>query len=100
MLLTARSNDINRLPALSFMPQPRWPALPAVCHKSLALVARAGHDRDMRKAVLAIIIVILGAALAQGPPARLDMVVREDFFAGLRGDKERFDRAMKKCEEL
>jgi tetratricopeptide (TPR) repeat protein len=33
-------------------------------------------------------------------PARFDYVVRDDFFAGLRGDAVRLDRAMKICEEL
>jgi tetratricopeptide (TPR) repeat protein len=30
---------------------------------------------------------------------RFDFLVREDFFAGLAGDQQRFDKAMKVCEE-
>ena len=30
---------------------------------------------------------------------RFDFLVRDDFFAGLAGDQQRFDRAMKVCEE-
>ena len=41
-----------------------------------------------------------GDADGQSPPARFDYVVRDDFFAGLRGDTARLDRAMKVCEEL
>jgi hypothetical protein len=41
-----------------------------------------------------------GDAAGQAPPARFDYVVRDDFFAGLRGDTARLDRAMKTCEEL
>src|SRR5271170_1896358 len=33
-------------------------------------------------------------------PVRFDMRVREDFFAGLSGDAERFARGMKICEEV
>lgn len=33
-------------------------------------------------------------------PVRFDMKVREDFFAGLTGDTERFARGMKICEEV
>ncbi len=36
----------------------------------------------------------------QGQDAqRFDLLVREDFFAGLAGDQQRFDKAMKFCEE-
>lgn len=31
---------------------------------------------------------------------RFDTVVREDFFMGFAGDREAFDRAMKRCEEV
>jgi tetratricopeptide (TPR) repeat protein len=41
-----------------------------------------------------------GDAAGQAPPARFDYVVRDDFFAGLRGDTVRLDRAMKTCEEI
>src|SRR5262245_40180476 len=36
---------------------------------------------------------------AQDGPKRFDFLVREDFFAGLAGDRARFDKAMKLCEE-
>lgn len=54
----------------------------------------------MKKAVLGVIVFTFGLSLAQKPEARLDMVIREDFFAGLGGDTSRFERAMKKCEEI
>lgn len=40
-----------------------------------------------------------GAGLSQGPTMRFDYLVRADFFAGLAGDRARFERAMKLCEE-
>ena len=46
-----------------------------------------------------IFIAVAGLAVAQQSTERLDMVIREDFFAGLSGDTERFERAMQKCEE-
>ena len=40
-------------------------------------------------------------AAGQAPaPERFDYVVRDDLFAGLRGDTARLERAMKVCEEL
>lgn len=40
-------------------------------------------------------------AAGQAPaPERFDYVVRDDFFAGLRGDAARLSRAMKVCEEI
>ena len=40
-------------------------------------------------------------AAGQAPAAeRFDYVVRDDFFAGLRGDSARLERAMKVCEDL
>jgi len=36
---------------------------------------------------------------AQDSSKRFDFLVREDFFAGLAGDQQRFDKAMKVCEE-
>jgi len=38
-------------------------------------------------------------ASGQTPQVRFDSVVRDDFFAGLRGDAARLDKAMKRCEE-
>jgi hypothetical protein len=35
-----------------------------------------------------------------GPGVRFDELVRNDFFAGMMGDKERLDRGMKFCEEI
>jgi hypothetical protein len=35
-----------------------------------------------------------------GPVVRFDALVRNDFFAGMMGDKERLDRGMKFCEEI
>jgi len=37
-------------------------------------------------------------AQEQNPPARFDFAVRADFFAGMAGDKARFDKAMATCE--
>jgi tetratricopeptide (TPR) repeat protein len=45
-------------------------------------------------------IVSLAIAVAtQAPPARFDMVVRSDFFAGFAGDEARFNSAMQVCEK-
>lgn len=41
----------------------------------------------------------LPAAMGQQGPERIDRMIREDFFAGLGGDRARFDRAMKFAEE-
>jgi tetratricopeptide (TPR) repeat protein len=38
-------------------------------------------------------------AKRQSPESRFDFLVREDVFAGLAGDRARFDKAMKLCEE-
>ena len=49
------------------------------------------------------ILALLNAweAAGQSPAAeRFDYVVRDDFFAGLRGDAARLARAMKVCEDL
>ena len=35
-----------------------------------------------------------------GPSVRLDKVVRDDFFAGMMGDKARLDRGLKFCEDI
>ena len=53
-------------------------------------------------AVLALLNVLSPwDAAGQSPAAaRFDYVVRDDFFAGLRGDTARLDRAMKVCEDL
>jgi len=53
-------------------------------------------------AVLALLeVVVPWGAAGQSPTAeRFDYVVRDDFFAGLRGDTARLDRAMKTCEEM
>ena len=53
-------------------------------------------------AVLALLNVLSPwDAAGQSPSAeRFDYVVRDDFFAGLRGDTARLERAMKVCEEL
>jgi tetratricopeptide (TPR) repeat protein len=53
-------------------------------------------------AVLALLNVLSPwHAAGQAPAAeRFDYVVRDDFFAGLRGDTVRLDRAMKVCEDL
>ena len=39
------------------------------------------------------------ATSAQDASKRFDFLVREDIFAGLAGDRARFDKAMKLCEE-
>src|SRR5262249_16760498 len=53
-------------------------------------------------AILALLEVVAPWLAAGQPPAteRFDYVVRDDFFAGLRGDDERLARAMKICEDL
>jgi tetratricopeptide (TPR) repeat protein len=52
--------------------------------------------------VLALLSVVgPWAAAGQSPaPERFDYVVRDDLFAGLRGDTARLSRAMKVCEEI
>src|ERR1700730_2395131 len=52
----------------------------------------------MKETIPIVIALALGISLAREPGTRLDIVVREAFFAGLRGDGARLDRAMKKCE--
>lgn len=50
---------------------------------------------------LSINIAILAAGIAasgQNAPARFDMRVRGDFFAGFAGDEERLRRGMEVCE--
>ena len=52
--------------------------------------------------VLALLSVVAPwTAAGQSPaPARFDYVIRDDFFAGLRGDAARLERAMKTCEAV
>lgn len=40
------------------------------------------------------------SATASGPEERFDHLVRDDFFAGMRGDNAALDRGMKRCEEV
>ncbi len=49
-----------------------------------------------KKARLLLFLAAAGALCAQ---ERFDYAVRADFFAGLAGNREALDRAMKKCEE-
>jgi len=42
--------------------------------------------------------LVTGLMAQQAPPARFDMVVRTDFFAGFAGDEARLKRAMDICE--
>src|SRR5262245_9337134 len=66
---------------------------PAILTLSLLVTALA--------VVVLLEIVTLSGAAGQSPAAeRFDYVVRDDFFAGLRGDVARLDRAMKTCEEM
>jgi tetratricopeptide (TPR) repeat protein len=48
--------------------------------------------------ILTPVMGIAGIAAQQAPPARFDMVVRADFFAGFAGDEARLKRAMETCE--
>jgi tetratricopeptide (TPR) repeat protein len=51
-------------------------------------------------AVIAIShLAVSTATSAQDASKRFDFLVREDIFAGLAGDRARFDKAMKLCEE-
>jgi len=51
-------------------------------------------------AVIAISHLVFSIATsAQDASKRFDFLVREDIFAGLAGDRARFDKAMKLCEE-
>lgn len=50
--------------------------------------------------VTAIIMLAAGSAGAQqSKPQRFDYLVREDLFAGFRGDQVRFDKGMRTCED-
>ena len=49
--------------------------------------------------VLALAASQQQAGAAAGP-ARFDMQIRADFFAGISGDEERFKKAMTRCEEI
>jgi tetratricopeptide (TPR) repeat protein len=42
--------------------------------------------------------LVTGITAQQAPPARFDMMVRTDFFAGFAGDEARLQRAMDTCE--
>jgi tetratricopeptide (TPR) repeat protein len=73
------------------------------------LVQLVEENIDMRLALAtsaAVYLSVLGvAALPQhaqpaGEPARFDMEVRADFFAGISGDEARFKKAMARCEEI
>lgn len=48
--------------------------------------------------VSVVLTLVTGIAARQAPPARFDMVVRTDFFAGFAGDEARLKRAMDTCE--
>jgi len=49
--------------------------------------------------IISWVLAAVIAAAAQPPaPARFDMVVRADFFAGFGGDQERLARGMEACE--
>jgi tetratricopeptide (TPR) repeat protein len=76
------------------------------------LAAFATRFRNMsannRRSILAVALTIgvmtqfSGAEEITNEPApseRFQYLVREDFFAGLKGDRNAFDRAMKLCEE-
>src|SRR5579871_6355646 len=45
-------------------------------------------------------ILLLAAAALLGAQERFDYVIRADFFAGLAGNREALDRAMKKCADI
>jgi len=45
-----------------------------------------------------ILTLVTNVVAQQAPPARFDMVVRTDFFAGFAGDEARLKRAMETCE--
>ena len=46
------------------------------------------------------LLLALAAATFLAAADRFDHTVRQDFFAGLSGNKEAFDRAMKACDEI
>src|SRR5579885_864790 len=54
---------------------------------------------------LCIVTVVVGrqdnkSSNKQQPTERFDLLVREDFFAGMWGDKARLNRGMKYCEDM
>jgi tetratricopeptide (TPR) repeat protein len=54
---------------------------------------------QLTAATFAIVVALL-AQTAGAAGDRFDHAVRADFFAGFRGDAERFARGMKRCEEV
>lgn len=50
-------------------------------------------------AIAMIMVAAAGAAAQESRPQRFDYLVREDLFAGFRGDQARFDKGMKTCED-
>jgi len=74
----------------------------------------AMHHSTRTVLTIGLLTLLIGApaVLAQPPaapgpagapagerPTRFDYLVRADFFAGMRGDRARFERAMRLCEE-
>jgi tetratricopeptide (TPR) repeat protein len=55
-----------------------------------------GNDMKTIKTIILLSIILSATATAQ---QRFDMLVRDDFFAGISGDTERFERAMHKIED-
>ena len=59
--------------------------------------------RTARRSCAALLVVtglLLTGAPARSDPQRFDMLVRDDFFAGMMGDTARLDRGMKLCEDI
>jgi len=61
------------------------------------------NNRRAAMAVAGVTTVMILAAVYMGAqeskPERFDYQVREDLFAGFRGDQARFDKGMKTCED-
>ena len=53
-----------------------------------------------RKTGMAIVVALAGGLLEGQEVVRFDHKVREDFFAGIGGNKEALDRAMKITDEV
>ncbi|HTQ57498.1 MAG TPA: amidohydrolase family protein [Bryobacteraceae bacterium] len=68
------------------------------------IIALDGNPAEDITAVRRVVFVMKGGVvyknvgIAPDHAERFDMKVREDFFAGMRGDREAFQRAMETCE--
>ena len=63
-------------------------------------IARVGSWLTFTLLVIAVVLATGTRSSGQPPADRFDYLVRNDFFAGIAGDRARLDRGMKVCEEI